>query len=166
MAKATVTGPTLIVLVGLPGSGKTTWTNEMIDRHGPGLVSRLSRDALRTMLHRGAFSPDAESQVVAIEQQAARILLSQPGADHTVVVDDTNLKPATLVMWRGLALNCSAYFQTLSFLDVPVNTCVERDARRSSPVGEDVIRQMDAGWVHAARRWLAEEPPTTTIGRF
>lgn len=148
---------TLTPLVGLPGSGKTTWAQEMIQRHLPGEVARLNRDELRAMLHSGAFAGAlTEGQVLAIEKQAARILLSDRDVCRHVIIDDTNLRPTTLDMWRELATEAEAEFQVLSFLDVPVATCIERDARRAAPVGEQVIRELDEVLVHAARRWMAE----------
>jgi predicted kinase len=151
---------TLTVLVGLPGSGKTHWAREKIRSAPPGLVARLNRDDLRNMLHDGVFAGrDTEEDVIAIEKSAAAIVLSTPGTDRHVFIDDTNLKPATLVMWRTFAADLPAEFMALSFLDIPVETCIERDARRLYPVGEQVIREMNDMWVPVAQQWIANLDP-------
>jgi predicted kinase len=45
--------PTLVVMTGLPGSGKTTLTNYLVDHHR---FAAISRDALRSICFRQGFS--------------------------------------------------------------------------------------------------------------
>lgn len=126
--------PTLTITRGLPGSGKSTWA-----RQQPGV--RVNRDDLRNMLlpdwpH---GDQDHEDTLTSIQLAAIRELLLR-GLD--VIVDDTNLNPDVVNRLRQSAQRFYAEFVIEDFTHVPLETCIERDAARPNPVGEQVIRGM------------------------
>lgn len=126
----------LIVLAGLPASGKSTKAKELIV-HGKDII-RINRDLLREMMHFGKYSRDNEREIMNTEKLMAQYFI-QYGFD--VIVDDTNLKKKTLDMWRDVAdmLSCEIEIYKIS---TPIEVCIERDKNREKSVGEDVIRKM------------------------
>src|SRR5690554_5061653 len=86
--------PQLVLTVGLPGSGKSTWAREWVAAD-PARRARVNRDDLRTML-RGQLvwgERDLEDQVTIVQHISIRALLLR---GYSVVVDDTNLNQVTL----------------------------------------------------------------------
>jgi predicted kinase len=126
---------TLTITRGLPGSGKTTWARAQI-----GAV-RVNRDDLRLMLHGtvGVGTNRTEGQVTTAHRAQIEALLLA-GVD--VICDDTNLRTRVVRELLELARKCAAEVVVRDFTDVSVEECVRRDAARTAPVGEDVIRGM------------------------
>jgi len=138
-----VTVTRLLITRGLPASGKTTFARKL----QPGVV-RVNRDDLRRMLHgRRLFTQWAEGQVTVIQRATVEALLR---AKADVIVDDTNLRPRTVLQWAELAARFQATFEVHDFTDVPLEECLRRDAARPEPdrVGAEGIRAMH-------RRYLA-----------
>jgi 5,6-dimethylbenzimidazole synthase len=111
----------LIVLVGPPGSGKTTWAR----RNGRGAV-HVSQDDLI-----GAITPDGfdhawRSVYRDAEDAVARSALE---AGHTVIVDRTNRTRAHRERWLRIAReqSCPAIAVVMS---TPEDLCRERNAKR------------------------------------
>lgn len=122
---------------GLPGSGKSTWAKKIIDE-SPNGYKRVNKDDMRAMLDNGKHSTDSEKFV--LEVRDAIILMAISKGKH-VIVDDTNLAPKHEARIREL-IKGKAELVVQDFTDVPLQTCIERDLKRSSPVGEKVIRAM------------------------
>ena len=53
-----------------------------------------------------------------------------------VIVDDTNLNPIHILRFKE---NVQVVIK--DFRDVPIEVCIQRDAARDKPVGEEVIRK-------------------------
>lgn len=138
----------LTVTRGLPGSGKSTWAREQ-QANNPKLW-RVNRDDLRAMLRPTWIygNADAEGWCTAAQYGAIRDLLD---ANADVVVDDTNLMPEVVDMYRKLAKAYGAEFEVKDFTEVPLEDCIERDAARPEPVGEEVIRRMHDKYLAGAK---------------
>ena len=137
----------MIVMVGLPASGKTTAARKLLEElHAAGTRAfRVSRDDFRVM---GQPIPDTgvDEEVITIAEHAAISALLLAGA--TVIVDDTNLDPDHLPALVELSRRAGAHIVYRDeCLDVPLEECLRRDAARENPVGEKVIRQMHALFV-------------------
>ena len=127
----------LLITRGLPASGKTTFARKLQP-----YVVRVGRDDLRVMLHgRRLFTQWAEGQVTAVQRTMVEALLR---AGASVIVDDTNLRPATARGWAEMAAWFGAGFEVHDFTDVPLEECLRRDADRPADarVGETAIRKM------------------------
>lgn len=126
----------LLLLKGLPASGKTTFAKELVRNDGNWV--RVNKDDLRNMLNGGKWSGGRERRIVKLERQ----LVSQAiEAGKNVVVDDTNLNPTHERYFKGLAESHNADFEIKEF-DTPLEECIKRDNARPNGVGETVIRRM------------------------
>jgi predicted kinase len=124
----------VVLAVGLPGSGKSSW----FKRHN---ITPLSSDVLRSML----FDDPAEQRFQDLvfsnlrSMLKARLIARRP----TNYVDATNLTPHERNNWVKLAKDFGYEAQAV-FFDVPLEVCIERHNRRDRVVPEDVMRKMSA----------------------
>lgn len=130
----------LIMMKGLPGSGKTTWAKEY-QKNNPGTI-RVNKDELRLMLHDGVFSKDNENVTYKIWLQAVEIGLS---LNKTVISDNTHMKPGDEVMLRQLAKRYDAGFSIVDYTNVSLEACYENNSKRFATKGyvdPKVIKEM------------------------
>jgi len=124
----------LVVLVGLPASGKSTW----IQQHG---VFALSSDDVREMLSGDVTDQSMNRLVFQTLRQlaAARV---RAGADVTYI-DSTALTPWERRCWIrfGELHDCTV---EAVFFDVPLEECKRRNAARARVVPEYVMDRMAA----------------------
>jgi predicted kinase len=123
---------TIIVLVGLPGSGKSTWVARQ-------KATALSSDAVRQLLADDATDQSIHGRVFA----TLRYLLRQRlGIGRLITyVDATHLTSlerqpyVEIASWYGCDVEAV-------FFDVPVETCIARNRGRDRIVPEEAIRVM------------------------
>jgi predicted kinase len=102
----------LILTVGLPKSGKTTWAL----KQGHPVVNR---DAIRLALHSRQYLQAAEDMVTVIETYMVNSLFL---AGHdTVIVDATHLKQEYIDRW-----NYGDWDLQTHIIDTPAEVCIER----------------------------------------
>lgn len=126
----------LVVLRGLPASGKTTYAFQLVNQG----YKRVNRDDLRQMLDNGVYTLNSEQSIRAVRDQIIIFLLWK----YNVVVDDTNLKRTDIQHFEELAKDNEAEFEVVDhFLtNVSVEECIRRDSLREKPIGEKVIKDM------------------------
>ncbi len=133
--------PKLIIMRGLPGCGKTTRARQLQEqglRDGV-LFARVNMDELRASIDVGPWDSRKEARV----KQAVNAITSiQLKAGVNVINDNTNLPDGKITFWNEFAKNNRAEFEVIDMRDVPVETCLERDAARANPVGSKVILDM------------------------
>lgn len=131
--------PKVIMMKGLPASGKSTAAKDMVLNHPSKMMGRVNRDDLRAMVFCGEWTGKREELIIEMEQACAKILLR---ANHGVVIDDTNLTDKTQRMWDIFAKTHQAKFEE-QYLDVPIQECIARDALRGDKsVGPAVINRL------------------------
>jgi predicted kinase len=134
----------MIIMQGLPASGKSTKAEEIMQKDG-GCV-RINKDLLRTMLHFNKWSGKNEG----LTRDAARALANHFLASGVnVIIDDTNLNEGTVQSWKDLAKLHDAKIEYVR-METPVEECVVRDSAREKKVGRSVIEQMalqHTGWL-------------------
>lgn len=126
----------ILMLRGLPASGKTTFAKELLKTEQN--WKRINKDDLRAMLDNGKWSKTNESFVLDERDRLIQVSLEK---GFSVVVDDTNLHTKHEARLRQLATENSAEFEIKDF-DLSPKKCVERDALRPNGVGKDVIWRM------------------------
>lgn len=126
----------LLVLQGLPASGKSQYAKELVNSDTS--YVRVCRDDLRRM--RGIYwLLDQEDTISEWERNCVHDAFY---ASKNVVIDATNLNPKVITKWKSMASKWKAEFE-IKFFDVPVIECIERDALRTEgKVGAKVIMDM------------------------
>lgn len=131
-------GQELLMLIGLPASGKTTWAKRFCAER-PEYV-RISNDNLRVELFGpgATYNPPREPHVTALRRQRMGEALA---AGHSVVLDNMNMSGNAMreAQWMARRHGVRLRFQRF---DVPIGECIRRDGLRQRPVGAAVIRQM------------------------
>jgi predicted kinase len=140
---------TLTITRGLPGCGKTTYARQWVseDREHR---ARVNRDDLRAMLDEGHYIQGVtEARIIAARDAAISSLLRK---GVNVICDDTNLPQRVARDLARLATRAGAKLEVIDMTDVPLTTCLERNAARTdkAPVPEERIRDMHARYL--ARR--------------
>jgi predicted kinase len=125
---------TVVLSIGLPGSGKSSW----FKRHN---IRPLSSDLLRELLFDDAEEQRFQDLVFSNLRSMlkARLIARRPMS----YVDATNLNPHERHGWIKLAKDYGYDVQGL-FFDVPLEVCMERHTRRGRVVPEDIMRKMAA----------------------
>jgi predicted kinase len=136
----------LIMTIGLPASGKSTWAKEQVAKSG-GNIKRINKDDMRDMIDAGKWGKNNEKHILQVRDEIIKHYLFD---GFSVIVDDTNLAPKHEETLKALAKKYGATFETKSFLDVPLKVCIERDLKRPISVGERVINSMYNSFVKPA----------------
>jgi predicted kinase len=122
----------VVLAIGLPGSGKTTWFR----RRG---VTPLSSDLLRNILFDDVEEQRYQGLVFSTLRSLlrARLIARMPWN----YVDATNLSIHERRQWIKMAKSFGYEVQAV-FFDVPLDVCLERNSKRDRSVSEDVMRKM------------------------
>jgi predicted kinase len=124
----------VVLAIGLPGSGKSSW----FKRHN---IRALSSDLVRQLLFDDPNEQRYQDLVFSNLRSMlkARMIARRP----TNYVDATNLTPHDRHTWIKLARDYG-YEVNAVFFDVPLEVCMERNQRRHRVVPEDAMRRMAA----------------------
>ncbi len=122
----------IVITVGLPGSGKSTYLA------GLG-VNAISSDEIRRLI---ADHPHVQTMNARIFAAVRYLVRQRIAAGRPVTyVDATHLTPWERKPYVRLAQRHGCTLEAL-FFDVPVKTCIARNQTRDRMVPEEAIREM------------------------
>lgn len=133
----------LLITVGVPGSGKSTWCQSYIKNHSDYNIHYVSRDEIRySILQKGELYFSHEDEVVALFNGQIIKGLKNPEVD-IIIADATHLSDKA----RRRLLNAIPLRNIIIipvYFHVPLGVCVQRNNQRDGRerVPEDKIQQM------------------------
>ena len=127
--------PTLILLVGVPGSGKTTYAEKYIEENPN--TAHVSSDKIREELWGSEATQGDNNKVFSLMQSRTIEALNN---GQSVVYDATNVTRKD----RLYIITLCPKFAKIEchIIWAPIETCIERDAARERTVGKEVIDRM------------------------
>ena len=146
---------TLVIMRGLPASGKTTYARKWV-AEDPGNRARVNRDDLRAMVHNGVYIAGVtESQIINARDFLILGLLHSSG---DVICDDTNLDGTTMRGLKRLAAKAGSDYQIVDLTSTPLEECLARNAARTDkkPVPEAWIREQHL-------RYISQQEPGVVL---
>ena len=127
--------PKLILLVGIPGSGKTHYAKNYLALQSK--TVHLSSDAIRAELYGDESVQGNPAEVFGLMQQRAVEALNN---GNDVLYDATNI---TRKDRSGIIGVCPKFAKIECYVIwAPIEVCIERDAVRDRTVGKEVIDRM------------------------
>lgn len=124
----------IIVLQGVPASGKSTWAREFVKGKEDWII--VSRDSIRES--RGNYwIPSQEDFITDIE-----IFYIKSAIAHkfNIIIDATNLNPKTIKKWKKIAENHKYEIEFKEF-KITLAEAIDRDRERERSVGETVVKK-------------------------
>ena len=125
-----------MLLVGLPGCGKSTWVKSKLI---PGISGVLSSDRVRELLVDDATNQNIHARVFRVIRDLLkhRLELRRP----VTYIDATNLTPKERRPYIKLAELFDGEIEAV-FFDVPAEECIRRNRGRERIVPDEVIQMM------------------------
>lgn len=148
--------PSLILMIGLPGSGKSFMAKQLQQRYPGSLL--ISTDAIRAQLFgdeaiQGAWLRVWRTVEAQFREAVKRIL---QGNAPLAIYDATNAARRQRKDAIALARETGFTHITGFWIDAPLELCLERNSRRDRYVPEEIIQKM--------QRQLSDAPPSLADG--
>ena len=128
--------PRLILLVGIPGSGKTTFAQNYTSNYHEEVI-HISSDAIRAELYGDESIQGNPTEVFSLMQKRAVEALNN---GQNVLYDATNITRKD----RASIISICPKFARIEcyIIWAPIEECIKRDASRDRTVGKEVIDRM------------------------
>lgn len=125
--------PILVLPVGLPQSGKSTWAKKQT-------IPIVNPDSIRLALHGEAFLKEAEPMVWVMARYMVKSLFL--AGHNTVILDATNYNKKFRDDWYN-PTNWECRFK---MFNTPTEVCIERAIRNGKDYLVPVIEMMNSGF--------------------
>ena len=132
--------PTMVILRGLPASGKSTTRRQLCEQH-PGIAVASNDDISNTLGDGQDRSRKKGQQIAEIREKLIEDTL---GRGNSIIVDNTHIWHATISRLREIADKHDASTITIDLTDVPFEDCKARNSLRDGHerVPDDVMDKM------------------------
>lgn len=132
MSELSLPAPSIVVLIGPSGAGKTTWAREHFANN-----ELVSSDALRAAVGAGEDDQTASSAAFDVLE---RIVTERIKRRLTVVIDTLGFDQDARLRWIGLARDAGTPIHAVVF-DTPAEICELRNESRPRPIPKTVLRK-------------------------
>jgi len=159
----------LILTKGLIASGKTTWASQYVQQNKDTI--NINKDDLRTML----FGPSGKGNENLVTDARDELTIIALKKGKSVIWSDTNLHPKHLqrateliTVMKHLEVDVTVEVND-SFMSTPLSVCIKRDAMRTIPLGEQIIRRMYNQYIDEFKKYpiqVVEELPEVVTDRL
>ena len=133
----------LVIMRGLPGSGKSTWAKAWVNEDPINRV-RLNWDDMRNMM--GPYWVPERENTGVLKELREKFLKHMMERNWDIVCDNMNLNPKEIEFYENIVkeFNEDGHPYTIEFKDffIPVEECIRRDAMRANPIGEKTIKSL------------------------
>ena len=136
----------LIILVGLPGSGKSTYAHKLMESDPTS--HWFSSDSIRKELYGDESIQGDPNKVFQVLHQRVKSYLT---TDSTAIYDATNVNRKSRKQIISIAKSLCVPIEA-HIVWCPYEVCVQRDANRERTVGEDVIKKFTDWRPHTMMR--------------
>lgn len=128
----------LILLIGIPCSGKTTWAKEYV--RSKGLTKIISNDEIRKeVTGTEECNPKENERIYSLAAEKAEKCL-QDG--HDVIIDGTNVTIKEWIRYKEITLRQKkAVIFACKIFDITPEEALERQKGRERQVPEEIIRR-------------------------
>lgn len=132
--------PTLYILIGVPGSGKSTYAEELYEKSERG-IALVSSDQLRKSLYGNESCQDNPKKVFTL---AHKIVVDQLEHGFDVIFDATNIYAKDRMdLIRKVCFEVKKEVRFVAiYFDTPIETCIARQNLRERKVPIKVIEKM------------------------
>ena len=132
----------LIIVRGIPASGKTTVAKKIVAEN-PNNTVRYNWDSLRDMM--GVYLVPEREKLPFLKENRKQFLDFWMNAGWNIVVDNTNLNPKDIKYYEDLITKYNSEHTRkyeIEYINcfTPVEECIRRDSIRPNPIGEKVIK--------------------------
>lgn len=133
----------LVIMRGLPGSGKSTWAKAWVNEDPINRV-RLNWDDMRNMM--GPYWVPERENTNVLKELREKFLKHMMERNWDIVCDNMNLNPKEVEFYKNIVeeFTKDGHPYTIEFKDffIPVEECIRRDAMRANPIGEKTIKSL------------------------
>jgi len=129
----------IILLVGVPGSGKSTWAKKYVEDSENHTI-RVNNDELREMMNTVLYDWRNESLIADVVRDTVVNGLLR---GWNVIIDNMNISKKHYNYWKKFA-DSQGYEVEVRIFDPGLDICIERDKLRSRTIGEERIKEIYA----------------------